>query len=665
MEHSFAGTPNPRADYHVLAADGHDVSSTNTSVSREDLQSPQGDIPGSLELEKYNKSDKNIYTFHRAKPGILSILADITADGAPLALIVLSFIVLRLDGKEPRDREELSAWENTVTVLGTLFPIIFASIIGRLTYETARWKLERGAALGSLEQLMGSQTVGATLLTQIKLRALNPLSVGLILIWACSPLGGQSILRMLRTRYESNVHPSDLVYFDTNAQSQPSRVDKDDFRPEVRNVKFPFLDTNGGHDWHNLSGNVENADSAFYSALIGIPINMPLPANATFSLESSYINLECPDVTLSTTQNATGSYFQWPDQGDEGKKEWRNGTWGGFDVPEGSVMGAWAIAVDTFVDSYWTNDTLTQERFGLNQETRLLGGTERRPSMFENETDIEVDQARLNLRAQPGVDYATGATLKLLAYCNVAQKYVESRVACDSSAEQLNCSVTAQRPSRRRHASEYITYLSFPQIFRYISKEMPNATALGEEYPSLALQHLNNVGINAINYVEDDQMFSKVNNTLFSHHLGQILNTYILASQMDNWAIGGVTKHQKVTIPVDYSSLVEAYSVSLPWMGLCLLSCFLLLIGGVLSVIFANMVTGPEVLGYASTVLRDSRFIDMPPKTGQMSAIDLTNREKQTRIRYGFTKEKTDGELLIGVGLEETTEPIRNRPTGG
>lgn len=44
--------------------------------------------------------------------------------------------------------------------MATVLPIVFASVVGRLMYETARWRLERGASVGSLEQLMGSRTVG-------------------------------------------------------------------------------------------------------------------------------------------------------------------------------------------------------------------------------------------------------------------------------------------------------------------------------------------------------------------------------------------------------------------------------------------------------------------------------------------------------------------------
>jgi hypothetical protein len=121
MEHSFTGTPKPRADYHILAVGGHDdrsETSSTTRVAPEGLSAPQTrDDRSSLELQDDNKHDQNNHAFRRVKPSVLSILADITAVGVPLAFIVLSFIILRLDGHEPRDRDQLAAWENTVTVV--------------------------------------------------------------------------------------------------------------------------------------------------------------------------------------------------------------------------------------------------------------------------------------------------------------------------------------------------------------------------------------------------------------------------------------------------------------------------------------------------------------------------------------------------------------------
>ena len=59
----------------------------------------------------------------------------------------------------------------------------------------AHFKVERGATMGSLEQLMGSQTVGSTAKSVDMMRAFGLYSLVLIPIWAFSSLGSQVSFR--------------------------------------------------------------------------------------------------------------------------------------------------------------------------------------------------------------------------------------------------------------------------------------------------------------------------------------------------------------------------------------------------------------------------------------------------------------------------------------
>lgn len=45
----------------------------------------------------------------------------------------------------------------------------------------------------------------------------------------------------------------------------------------------------------------------------------------------------------------------------------------------------------------------------------------------------------------------------------------------------------------------------------------------------------------------------------------------------------------------------------------------------------------PEILGYAYSSLRDSKFIDFPPVVGRMEAIEVTKMIGQKRVKYGVT----------------------------
>lgn len=97
---------------------------------------------------------------------------------------------------------------------------MFAAILGRLVTKVAAWKLERGATLGILEQLMGSRTVVSTVVTQYKLRAFNIIGICLALLWLVSPLGGQSVLRIIEPGFKPILSENTAEYFNTNTPSE-------------------------------------------------------------------------------------------------------------------------------------------------------------------------------------------------------------------------------------------------------------------------------------------------------------------------------------------------------------------------------------------------------------------------------------------------------------
>jgi hypothetical protein len=74
-----------------------------------------------------------------------------------------------------------------------LFPLVFASVAGRLTSQVARWKLEKGSPIESLEQWLQSRTVFTAIYTKIRLSLFNMAAVVLVLVWVFSPLSSQSV----------------------------------------------------------------------------------------------------------------------------------------------------------------------------------------------------------------------------------------------------------------------------------------------------------------------------------------------------------------------------------------------------------------------------------------------------------------------------------------
>lgn len=563
-------------------------------------------------------------------------------------------------------------------------------------YEVARWKLEQGATLGTLEQLLGSQTVGSTVLTHAKLCVMNPLGAGLFFIWIFSPLGGQSLLRVLGSRLESVVQNSTIVHFHSDAapilpplkpQSEIGYSIYDELirclgichsalliaPPTIKtdsmdlwgNVKIPFLsEETNNHSWSQVSW---SPDPEHFSSFAGYPVANVSMGNSSFSMQTSYLQLNCSKQQRRVWDSGYGitdiaDYYGY------GNVTFQNGTI--YGTRHGLTSAAWSFGVDRFVDPFWLNTLVLSERLGWD---RSPTNAFTRPLIFENETGIESKAANLFLDSQisPGGSVEGGRPYTITAKCEMKQKYVESRVSCSRSrTTSQNCTVVAQRPSRRRHAPENISLLAFPSTLQWVSKGLPIAagTAITRK-AGLSMRYLadpksghstKNVSIDA---------FEKLSDGLFSRRLSQLFNTYLVLSQIDMGTHGTVNGRQlfseNITTTAQVSNLVQKYTISKPWVALCFVSCVVLLCSGVLSVVFAHLADGPEILGYASTAVRDSKFLELLPEVGSMTAIDITKTMRGERLRYGITHLTRKGKRLLGVGREAETGQIKDKFDSG
>ncbi|GKT41708.1 uncharacterized protein ColSpa_01889 [Colletotrichum spaethianum] len=653
------------------------------------------------------------YEFRRANKEPFVILADVFAVICPVAFLAFAFLVLKLDGQDI-DGAPARQYRNAITILATLFPIIFAAIVGRLMSQVARWKLEKGATMGVLEQLMGSRTVGGTLLVHFQLRALNLLALFLVLIWIFSPLGGQSVLRMLETRSRTVTQPADVVYFDTNAQSQfaswsdasPTSSAYNNNRMSIvnamynalilspdavksaamdvwGNVKVPALSSYGdfsNSDWQSIPMNDTERE---FSSLVGVPVTNIAEGNTTFSLESSYIHLECENISVSSFSYSPGSGTSFAKEVlfnetslcmSSRCNSVANGTWQGWNLKLNGTnivsndsnnqdRGAgWNLALDNFVDELWNDyDWYTQR--GLNVEDS------NRPDVFEGEKGVVANpttllfQAKEQTSSRAPPDYITSR-------CGVTQKYVESRVHCsrDSPTARQNCSVIAQRPSQRPHADENISQLSFVQVFRYVSRKLPQATNhFDSSYTSdISLNFLENPSSATMTAATAPPELASIPPRDFGYRLAQLVNSYVFLSQAFSNAPSGsvdvkASFEPNVTVAVDVATPVEVFHVSSVWMALYILSCVVLLLGGTMSAVVTQFVHGPEILGYASTVVRDSKFMDISPAAGRMDGIDLTRMLKDRRVRFGYTRLSVEDTQLVGVGSQEEVNRIKQK----
>ncbi|CAH0043613.1 unnamed protein product [Clonostachys solani] len=643
--------------------------------------------------------------FVRSKLSYEMIIADILAIGLPCALLVFAILLSSKSGFEATP-SHIAEWQNAASVLSTLFPLLFAAITGRFMTQVARWKLEEGASIGSLEQLLGSRTVGGAVLTQYHLRAFNFLGIGILILWALSPVGSQAILRLAEPKLVTYTTAGDVAYFDhlRNAvEGEPAmpggNVDAENngtinvmdtlygamvLAPSSTknsgmdlwgNVKIPRLSPGNTDEWQDVTAE----STIVYSSLLGIPVANISTGNTTFNVESSYIDLECDQVEIWETSpsgfmptppsNTSQGYlnFTYLDSlhpaNNKRIPQIANGSFQGYDVDRGAGVRqtSWSIGLDRFINPNWS-------KWNIRADT---------PVHFENETGIDVGPTRLMFQAYMRAALRLTPVEYAGSYCDVKQRYVESRILCERTepSARQNCTAVSQRRSQKYRLDENLSILNWPYSFRFLTAYWPLSTGpkVGVATGTLSDQDV------LFQYLFDPTMenlskssgaqtrplaLQNISATDFSIRLSQALNTYIQLRPMRFMALnvqnadGGFEGSAAGTATSNGEVAREkiVFGISQVWSAFSMIACIILLAGGIASSVFAHLAVGPEILGYATSFIRKTT-LELPREKEGLEGTELGFELRKTRVRYGFST--LDGAVTV-VGDQDSVARIKD-----
>ncbi|KAG9656730.1 hypothetical protein KCU64_g5671, partial [Aureobasidium melanogenum] len=289
------------------------------------------------------------------KPSTLSRWQASWAVGAVMDVLAIALscaffayaLAVKMHQDMPMESSQVKLLSRLSKLGPTIYPILFAAIIGRALKSIAFWKLERGGRIGTLDRLLGSMTIVQTIFTQLQMRSLGFLSLFLILLWSLSPLGGQASLRIIGMSKNANSTTRLFQYVNTSSEI----LDLDDptyaiSNPDIAsrnvpinalfsaalvgassgssasqgsidtwgNTKIPWIESldpslADAEGWYSIP-QLNSSDD--FTSLIGVPFSIvPDATNLTtsFKIETSYWTLSCPVFdNLGNGNNATGYY---------------------------------------------------------------------------------------------------------------------------------------------------------------------------------------------------------------------------------------------------------------------------------------------------------------------------------------------------------------------
>ena len=595
----------------------------------------------------------------------LDLIADVILCLTPLSFVVLAGFALSLDRRPLSSLgSNIQAW---ALLSPTIFPLVFAAVIGRALTFFARLRLEQGSSLGVLEQLLGSQTVFGTIWVQVTLRNLNALGVVLVLLWLISPLGGQSSLRLIAKDAEvdeenvtfASLDPTNTTSSFTQGFAQtlsgasinalyvgclvaPLSI-KDGAQDTWGNVKIPTFETYN-HTIDDGGYAKVPEDDVDWASLLGQPVaGLETRYDSNFTLRSWYHDLECSNLTkVPASSDWIVNIFGKPFASQNNAST----VWDGG----GGQSSSWLLHLVEDLNAY-NPDKL---KFVWLSKSGLV-------------THDENPQASLNYDET------------CLARCSMTVTHVEVQMACHG----LSCRPSGVRkiPPPSNWAGSLLDTVGssrwsyfYQNLIGTDTRSAAYTSSVTEQYiygrVESPFQYGVSSGFDTPGYLD----MTEVPLLDFTRRLRIILNTYFFASLApaastgtmasanatkllsgEDRIQGGFYELGVMPVPATTSSSTDIYRCSKTFVALAIISSAILFVTGVAGVVAKYHCKGPDMLGYLTSTIRHNPYTPLHEHNGTLDTSELARQSKSLFLRLEDVGKATDNVGHIAISSLQKT----------
>ena len=498
---------------------------------------------------------------------------------------------------------------------------------------------------------MGSLSFGSTFATQLSLNGYNYLGLALLLIWALSPLAGQSSLRLLTIEQAQVISTVNVTYLRSDGRSDGIFFSEAEFAETAEtvttnalyeaslfapitvktspfdiwgNIKVPDISDNNCAKPHTDETDSQECQTP-YSSLLGIPIGyVPTTGNTSFAIETSYLSVVCQNKSRSE-QIEEYNILDADGSGANFMSVSLESFWGPLPLKSNITMPhpcTFSLATNYLLMANDSWDVYLGIGYPPGQSTLLF-------------------QSRDMSQIEENPAFVENIPLYTHAYCALSNKYVNSSVLCIAD----NCTVTTAEPSTLWHPPANSNALMNEPTFYYFSRSlMVDSLIVGRDLnngsdPISSPTQLY-LGDPNFNYDLYDTGWgyadlSNVTEADLSIRLEQILNTYWQASRPTFMGFESLVHSNSQYFAEWPDSLnytlgtnvvwQKHYSCQPIWLTLYFIATTVMLAAAVASLWLTWRVQGPEILGYCSSLVKDSAYVGIPTQ----STMRATGRAKK------------------------------------
>ncbi|KAF5702610.1 hypothetical protein FGLOB1_9500 [Fusarium globosum] len=446
-----------------------------------------------------------------------------------------------------------------LSVASTLWPILFAAVLGPLLKSIALFRAEKGSRLGSLEFLLTSQTTASALKNILTMGWIGSWAIGVIAIWSLSPLGGQAALRSLGLQPNPISTKTPVTYYLGNNRSQvfqyyragatvffgasagaslisdmrtilSTSFSTQDVLVSHANTSSPHYNETitdlGGYDSDNPHAwvSVPQDEIVPYASLIGLPIrggSFERPGNSSMTVHFHYQTLSC------------GNAFNG--------SEW---------VRNSSIV-LWYHNTSSSVPLRYQYMGQAAPNMGYPNIWFDFPNTSTLAEHFSATFDME-PQSKLQLVMGGGCTDAAYHTTEMLRLCDISTSYIDMQIGCIRATVDADLVCQAKQA---RHTPSYpikgnLTALSSWRLGPGILRELPftGASHHASEPSTLEIYLRDPLGVFQRirgGYMDDPETtnklgcFTSLPPEIIERRLATVLNTITMSTYEVNVLTGG------------------------------------------------------------------------------------------------------------------------------
>lgn len=549
----------------------------------------------------------------------LIFVGDLLLAFTPCLFLILAFEAL--SANESPSFKYGAAVDEAAKISPTIFPIIFATIVGRLMRTWAMWKAERGATLGILEQMTGSQNVTSAIERAIMISGAGFWGFFVVLLWMLSPLGGQASTRVTSQQSVSTQNGTTVYYFNNTgdginsafARTGISSVKETSMSSLLHATLLSVRQTGPRDLWGNVkvpcwnyvaSSNascdeegwypVVQSSSTHHSAMTGIVISgLQAGLDTNFTMQSAEFNLTCAEPQFfPMNSSAVGA-----------------ARYGGFAEWAGPLLVHHNMSQDIFTymvgDQAEWNSYLFDTNWGADSSTANPAFN----IIYASQGAMQTEIGAFN--------------------CSVSVTHVESDVFCESkecqvrrmrrskstSTPQPSIPFDPTNPSIPLNMLQWLSSATWTSDWHMVSPIDWYISGSDSPFPRVDMAE----------YKARDLSYRNISSEVVSVRMASLINTaYQTSYQLS--AISQPASDNITSLKLGLDPLTAAqglgysttnagattiltqtrFVASLPWIATTIIIAFILLFCGIATLLFKYTSHNPDILGYVSSMTRDN-----------------------------------------------------------